>query len=120
MYKLTISHVQQNDDGQAFSMGEDESVVLDNSSSWKPENERDLFRLCQREYGRCLGRVHRKHNVPSPTGGKIVITDCHGWVFHRRERYEDARRIPHGEPTTFLRETWVTWKLVLGNSAAAV
>ena len=120
MYELTISHVQREDDGRAFRMGEDESFVLDNASAWQPESEGDLFRLCQKKYGRCVSRVYRNESVPSPAGGKTVITDRHGWVFHRRERYEDARRIPRGEPTTFLHETWVTWKLVLGNFAAAV
>ena len=116
MYELTITHVQQNDDGRAFHMGEDESVMLDNASAWQPKNEGDLFRLCQREYGRCLGRVYRQRNVPSPASGKIVITDRHGWVFRRRERYEDAHRIPQGEPTTFLHYVWVSWKLVVPNS----
>ena len=119
MYKLTISHVQRDDDGRAFRMGKDESVMLDDSSAWQPRNEGDLFRLCQREYGRCIGRVYWEHNIPSPVSGKTVITDRHGWVFQRRERYEDAHRVPHSEPTTFLHETWVMWKLVLGDSATA-
>ena len=129
MYELTISHVQREDDGRAFRMGEDESVVLDNTSAWQPESEGELFRLCQKEYGRCISRVYCDENVPSPIGGRVVIVDPHGWVFQRRERYEEAwhealrtsnlyeTRVA---PKTFLHETWVVWKLILGNFAAAV
>ena len=116
MYKLTISHVQQDDDGRAFRMGEDESVVLDNASAWQPKNEGDLFRLCRKEYGQCTGRVCWECSVPNPVGGEMQLTDSHGWVFQRRERYEDAQRIPQGAPRTFLHETWVSWKLVVPNS----
>lgn len=52
-----------------------------------------LFRFCQREYGACKSAVY----VDTP-GDKATRI---GWVFGRRERYEDT-----GEPYT--REVWVT------------
>lgn len=51
-----------------------------------------LYRECVREHGRCIGRVY----IDTDDGSKAI-----GWVFLKRDRYEDT-----GEP--FLRETWVT------------
>ena len=52
----------------------------------------ELFRHAQSEYGRCVGRCY----VDGPKGTVPV-----GWVFQKRDRYEDT-----GE--TYLRETWVS------------
>lgn len=41
-----------------------------------------LFRSCLKEYGRCLSRMYRDR----PGAAPVVV----GWVFGRRERYEDA------------------------------
>lgn len=52
----------------------------------------ELYRACQREYGRCTGKVY----IDTPKGAAAV-----GWVFVGRQRYEDT-----GEP--YVREVWVS------------
>lgn len=51
----------------------------------------ELFRLSQREYGRCVSKVY----VDTEQGTKAC-----GWVFEAIDHYEDT-----GEP--YLREVWV-------------
>ena len=53
----------------------------------------ELFRTMSREHGRCISKVF----VDRPDGSAQHV----GWVFQKRERYEDT-----GEP--YLRETWVS------------
>lgn len=53
----------------------------------------ELFRAMRREHGRCVSKVF----LDRPDGSAQHI----GWVFNKRERYEDT-----GEP--YLRETWVS------------
>ena len=53
----------------------------------------ELYRDMVREYGRCIGKVY----VDRDDGGQIHV----GWIFQKRDRYEDT-----GE--TYLREVWVT------------
>lgn len=52
----------------------------------------ELYRSCVQEYGRCTSKVY----VDGPDGPRAV-----GWVFLKRDRYEDTHQ-------PFLRETWVT------------
>lgn len=54
----------------------------------------ELFRFCQKEYGRCVSSVY----IDGPSGEKVRRV---GWVFHKRARYEDT-----GDP--FIQETWIT------------
>lgn len=56
------------------------------------ETHGELFRAMRKEYGRCVGRVHVYRE------GKTLDV---GWIFLKRDRYDDSRE-------TFLRETWVT------------
>ena len=58
-----------------------------------PDTPGELFRECQREHGRCTGKVY----IDLPDGGAQPI----GWVFQKRSDYE------RGEGT-YLAETWVT------------
>lgn len=51
----------------------------------------DIFRHARREYGRCTGRVY----VDTANGVRAI-----GWVFEKRERYEDDGNI-------FLAATWI-------------
>lgn len=53
----------------------------------------EVFGWLVREYGRCIGKVY----FDSETGPPKHV----GWVFQKRDRYEDTR-----EP--YLLETWVT------------
>lgn len=52
----------------------------------------ELYRACQKEYGRCTGKVY----IDSDEGPRAI-----GWVFQGRARYEDSDE-------TYLREVWVT------------
>lgn len=56
------------------------------------DDKGDLYRAVRREYGRCVSRVY----VDSNEGAKPI-----GWVFVKRDKYEDT-----GE--SYLREVWVT------------
>lgn len=59
----------------------------------------ELFRACQREFGRCIGKMYRD----SDDGPEQV-----GWVFSKRMAYEDDR------DSFYEREVWVevftTWE----------
>jgi hypothetical protein len=52
-----------------------------------------MYRWLVREHGRCTGKIW----VDTEDGSRLHV----GWVFLKRDRYEDT-----GE--TFLHETWVT------------
>jgi hypothetical protein len=52
----------------------------------------ELYRSCQKEYGRCVSKMYRDH--------KDGRTEEIGWVFQGRDRYQDSRK-------TYLREVWV-------------
>lgn len=55
------------------------------------DNVLQLFRLCQREHGRCVSHVYVGENPP------IKI----GWVFEKLRKYEDTQEL-------YVSETWVT------------
>jgi len=52
----------------------------------------ELFRAMQREYGRCVSKMY----VGQADDAKAI-----GWVFERRERYEDTGEV-------YVREVWVS------------
>ena len=52
----------------------------------------DIFRASRSEFGRCVSKVY----IDTEDGPKAI-----GWVFLKRDRYEDT-----DEP--FLHETWIT------------
>jgi len=53
----------------------------------------ELFRACQRDHGRCTGKVY----IDGADGQPIHV----GWVFVKRKQYQDCN-------DTYLHETWVT------------
>jgi len=55
------------------------------------DSRNDLFKACQREYGRCVSPIL----IETRYGTKVA-----GWVFQKKDYYEDTH-----EP--FIRETWV-------------
>lgn len=57
------------------------------------ETSGEMYRWLRREYGRCTGKVY----VDSEGGAPMHV----GWVFVKRDRYEDCNE-------TYLLETWVT------------
>jgi hypothetical protein len=55
------------------------------------DSRKDLFKACQKEYGRCVSPIL----IETRCGTKVA-----GWVFQKKDHYEDTN-----EP--FIRETWV-------------
>lgn len=53
----------------------------------------EVYRTMRSEFGRCTGRVYQDTDA-----GTVAC----GWVFLKRDRYEDA------PDKTYLHETWVT------------
>ena len=67
-------------------------------SDWYPPfttDKRQLFRSCQREYGRCAGFVYL-----DAESGAIPV----GWLFEKRVQYQDS-------PDFFTLETWVEFRI---------
>jgi hypothetical protein len=85
------------------------------STHWYEARDTDrgsLFRSLQRQFGRCVSKVYRDTPRPdaahSPSPAAPIAdrrqhdTQAEGWVFSRREPYEDDR----GQ--TYERQVWVT------------
>ena len=73
-------------EGHTISKGEPFEPFTDDTGK--------LFRVMQREYGRCISSVY----VDSEEGPPMRV----GWVFLGRDAYQD-------EPeATYLREVWIT------------
>ena len=62
------------------------------------DNTGELYRALVREHGRCVSKMYRDRDG----GGPPLV--C-GWVFQKRDRYDDARSNAKSE--TYIRETWV-------------
>jgi hypothetical protein len=81
------------------SYGDDEKRII--FSEWAGETWEqtmgELFRFCQKEYGRCVSKVYRD----IATGDGTYDTKTEGWVFLKRANYERGRG-------TYLQETWVS------------
>ena len=61
----------------------------------------ELFQKMRALHGRCTGKVHIDTRGPSDPPGVFNKTLTIGWVFLKKDKYEDT-----GEP--FLCETWIT------------
>ena len=81
------SYVQRREDGTTWDSGD--------SGEYEPftDDLGRLFRSCQREYGRCVGKVYAEQE----DGPGIPI----GWVFEKRRQFTDCAE-------TYMAETWVT------------
>lgn len=90
--KILESHVQEDNDGKRYVMGENVIDVADTvfDEDHSPGN---IYRWCLREYGRCTGKVY----IDTVEHGTVHV----GWVFQKREKYEDCNE-------TFLHETWIS------------
>ena len=58
-----------------------------------------LFRFLQKEYGRCVSKVH----LDIPMGDGTYRTLDTGWVFERKMKYDLCK-------DTYLREVWIVMK----------
>ncbi len=61
----------------------------------------DIFKYCQHEFGRCTGKVYIDTRTDDDPPHKYPHTKHVGWVFQKRDRYEDTKEF-------YLHETWVT------------
>ncbi len=71
-------------------------------SGWYEASSKDkgeLFRIMQKAHGRCTSKIY----VDVPVAFYPPRTTPVGWVFVKREQYEDCE-------DTYLKETWVTYK----------
>lgn len=60
------------------------------------DDEGELFRSMQKEYGRCIGKVYI--DMPKDSDSLPV-----GWVFLKKEKYTDVDE-------HYLKETWIEMK----------
>ena len=74
-------------DTQLYSLG------VSDFYKTKYDKKGDLFKACQRYWGKCVSKVYQ-----DTSGGIIAI----GWVFQKREPYQDDNS------QSYMRETWVT------------
>ena len=100
-------------------INDDESHQIGNSGWFEPwtDDRGKLFRSLQQEYGGCTGHMYRDVRLSREAtlvafGVTVVIParwriDTVGWVFSRRERYEDARPYWTQEEAAYIRAVWV-------------
>ena len=92
--KIVEDHIMEESEDKRYLMCE--PIVQDiDTTIFDPESPTlvgDIFRFAQKEFGRCVSKMY----VDTDDGIKQV-----GWVFQKRERYEDSEK-------TFIHETWVS------------
>ena len=71
----------------------DEGFDCDTSTILEDATPGEVYRYAREQYGRCTSKIYREQNDGPPMHT--------GWVFVKREKYEDTQE-------TFLCETWVT------------
>lgn len=86
-------------------INQSEGWQIGDSGWYEPftDNRGDLYRFCRKEWGACISRCYI-----DTAKGTIPV----GWVFSRRERYEDAR----SKADTYIREVWVEVQEVLDDA----
>ncbi len=91
--KIQETFVERKDDEHSYIIGESEWYEPFTSDRGR------LFRSLQKEYGRCVSKQY--------CDDKAGRTHTTGWVFERREQYEDTGR--YGRPAQYYtREVWVS------------
>ena len=78
---------------QNINTDDEKRILLNESDIYETfTNDRgELYRSLQKEYGRCISKVYV---------GETDIKEI-GWVFVKREMYNDCNE-------TYLQETWIT------------
>lgn len=97
-----------------------DNVRFGDSGGWIPAlatSRAELFLDCQKEYGRCIGKVYVDEKVFSGCAafGVIVppkyVTREVGWVFEKNMVYEDMQyRKPRRKEDIYRREVWVEYR----------
>jgi len=92
--KIVENHIMQENGNEKKRYHMCEPLVQDLADTYMGEDATvgDIFRASQKEHGRCVSKVYQDTN-----DGVIAV----GWVFQKREKYEDSKE-------TFIHETWVS------------
>jgi hypothetical protein len=90
--KILETHIHRGDNGESYGMGEESIDVADTIFEDDP-TPGNIFRWCRREHGRCISKVY----IDTVEHGTVHV----GWVFLKREKYEDCN-------DTYLHETWIS------------
>jgi hypothetical protein len=98
--KIAESHIMEQNDGKRYGAYDD---VQDLADTYMGEDATigEIFRACQKEHGACTGKVYIDTREDSDPEGTYPRTIAIGWVFVKREKYEDSNE-------TFLHETWIS------------
>ena len=77
--------------------GEDKRYRLNDGEPYESGSETpgEIYRLCVREYGKCVSKCY-VDNVVNPDKPQHI-----GWVFQKRVKFDDCNR-------TYIQEVWVT------------
>jgi hypothetical protein len=102
-----------------------ENHLIGDSDWYEPftEDLGELFRAFRKEYGGCTGRMFADGPLPGEPFTAFGVTVprryevvwC-GWIFSRREHFEDARPLPgtngrkFAETDYYTREVWVQFR----------
>ena len=92
MPAATIIEETHVNETEGYMLGEPIRIALEDTFLGADATPGDIYRFALGEYGRCVSKVY----VDAEGGPKAI-----GWVFQKRDHYEDT-----GEP--FIHETWVT------------
>lgn len=79
-----------------------DTMVIIGDTGWQEaftDNIGHLFRSCQKEFGRCIGKLYRDVAVAFYP----PVARCIGWAFQKRVKYEDVN-------DTYLSEIWVEYR----------
>lgn len=89
---------EENDEGEL----EDTGYVFGECNWYEPftDDRGELFRSCQREYGRCTSTVYKDVRRAVAFNPPVTRTYWNGWFFEKRRKYEDCDE-------TYLQGTWV-------------
>ena len=88
--KILENHLVEQADGTRYHMCDD--IVTDLGDTYMGEDASigDIYRASQKEHGRCISKVYIGDGIPV------------GWVFVKREKYEDDPK------QSYLHETWIS------------
>ena len=89
---------EYDDDGSEI----DKSYTFGECDWYEPftDNRGELFRSCQREYGRCTSTIFKDVRSSVAFYPPVKRTYFNGWFFEKRRKYEDC-------DDTYLQGTWV-------------
>lgn len=80
-------------------LNKDRDMIFGETGWYEPYtiDKGKLFRSLQKEYGRCVSKVY----LDELQVNGMMVAIPHGWVFQKKDKYEDT-----GE--RYMREVWVS------------